>query len=56
MIEIDEYVAAFPGAKAGEKIVDMELNYIILNSIRNGWSRQTYLQGFDREYITLKKL
>ena len=32
----------------------MELNYIILHSIRNGWSRKTYGKGSDFEAVNLK--
>ena len=32
-----------------------ELIEIILNSIPNSCSKQTYVQGFDFEYITFKK-
>ena len=32
----------------------MELNQIILHSIRNGWSRKTYVKGSDFEAVNLK--
>ena len=32
-----------------------ELKKVILNSMPNSWSRKAYAQGFDCEYITLKK-
>ena len=38
------------------KIGDTELNKILLNSIPNGWIMQAYVQVFDCEYITFKKL
>ena len=39
MIDLNEYLAAFPGAKSGENIGETELNETILNSIQNVWSR-----------------
>ena len=55
MIDLNEYLALLPGAKASDKISEMELNGIILNRMPNVWSRQAYVQGFDFEYITFKK-
>ena len=56
MIDLNEYLALLPGAKASDKCFDMELNGIILNRMPNVWSRQAYVQGFDFEYITLKSI
>ena len=52
MVGLNEYLAAFPVAKAIDKIVDTELNENILNSMPNGLSNQLYVQGFDRETVT----
>ena len=52
MIELNEYLAAFPGENSGDKICETELNEIILNSMPTGWSKQAYVQGFYFEYIT----
>ena len=55
MIELNEYLALLPGAKASDKFFEMELNGIILNRMPNVWNRQAYVLGFDFEYITFKK-
>ena len=54
IIELNEYLSIFPVEKASRKIVERELNEIILNNIPNLWSRQDYVQGFDCGSITLK--
>ena len=36
------------------KLSEMGLNGIILSSNTNGWSKQSYVQGFEYEYIALK--
>ena len=54
IININEYLIAFPGAKTSEKIGDTELNEIVLNIMTNGWSKRAYVQGFDSGYITFK--
>ena len=52
LIDLNEYLFAFPGAKASDKIGETELNEILLISIPNGWSKQAYMQGFYYEAIT----
>ena len=37
------------------KIGVIDLDGIFLNSMPNIWSKQSYVQGFDCEYITFKK-
>ena len=54
LIYINDYLAAFPGAKESEKIGETDLNEILLNSMPNIWIRQAYVQGFDFESINLK--
>ena len=54
MIDINEYLDVFYGAKASNKICEMESNEILLNSMPKIWSRQTYVQGFYCESTTLK--
>ena len=39
------------GATLTVKIGVTELNYILLNSMNNSWSKHAYVQGFDCEYI-----
>ena len=55
LIELDEYLASFPGANFSDNIVVTESNEILLNSLPNNWSKQDYVQVFDAEYITFKK-
>ena len=47
LIDLNEYSDSFPQATIADKIGVTELNEIILNSIRNSWSKQAYVQGFD---------
>ena len=54
LVDIYQCLAVLPGAKANDKIGDTELN-VFKNSIPNIWRRQTYVQSFDCESITLKK-
>ena len=39
-----------------DKIGVTKLNEILLNSMPNRWSKQAYVQGFDLESITSKKV
>ena len=47
IIYLNEYLDAFPVSKASDKIGDMDLNKILLNSMPNGRSNQAHVQGFD---------
>ena len=47
LIDLNEYLASFPGAILADKIGVTELNEILLNSMPSSWSRQAYVQGFD---------
>ena len=38
LIDINDYLDDFPGAKAGDKIGERDINEIILNSMPNGCS------------------
>ena len=51
-IDLNNYLALFPGAKLTEQIVMTELNEILLNSMTNSWSKKAYVQRFDCEYMT----
>ena len=55
LIDMNEYLASFPGAPLADKIDVTEFNEIILNGMLNNWSKQEYVQGFDCEYISFKK-
>ena len=52
IIKLTGYLDAFKGEKSSDKSVDTELNGIILNSIINVCSKQSYVQGFDSKYTT----
>ena len=54
LIDLNKYLASFPGATLADKIDVTEFNEIILNRTPNSWSKQAYVQGFDCESI-LKK-
>ena len=52
---MNEYLASFMGATLADKIDVTELYEIILNSMPNRLSKQTYTQGFDWKSISFKK-
>ena len=52
VIDLNTYVSAFPGAKASDEIDDTKWNKILLNSMKNGWSKQAHVQDFDCETNT----
>ena len=52
LIDLNEYLAAFPVARASDNIGETDLNEILLNSMPNGWSNQAYVQGFYYKTIT----
>ena len=56
LIDIYDYLADLPGAKAIDKNGGTGINEILLNSMPNVWIKQAYVQGFDCETITKKKL
>ena len=47
LIDINDYLAVFPGETANEKYCEMELNEILLNSISNILISQACMHGFD---------
>ena len=51
LIDLNDYLYALPGAKAGNKIGEMELHEIILNSIPNVQSKKEYVKGFDDKIL-----
>ena len=51
LIDLNEYLASFPGATLADKMGVTELNENLLNSIQNSWSKQAYVQGFDCQNI-----
>ena len=55
LIDLNEYLASFPGAALTDKVGVTELNSIFLNSMPNSWYKQACVQGFDCESITFKK-
>ena len=52
LIDINEYLALFPGSKLTDKIGMTGLNEILLNSMSNSWSNQAYVQLFDCKSIS----
>ena len=56
IIELYEYLAAFPRGKESDKIVETESNKTPLNSMPNVWIRQAHVQGFDWKNITKKSI
>ena len=56
LIDLNQYLASFPGATMADKMGVTELNKILLNSMSDRWSKQAYEQGFDCETISLKRL
>ena len=54
IIYLNEYLDALPGAKARDNIGEADFNEIILNSMPNGRSKQSYVKGFYCETITKK--
>ena len=43
LIDLNEYLASFPGATFSDKIGVTELNEILLNSMPNSWSNTAYV-------------
>ena len=50
-----EYLASFLEVTLSDKIDVTELNYILLNGMRNIWSKQSYVQGFGCRSISFKE-
>ena len=55
IIDINDYLASFPGATLNDKISVTELNETLLKNMPTIWSIQAYVQGFGYESITFKK-
>ena len=55
LIDLNEYLDSLPGANLAGKIDVTKLNEILLKSTPNICSKQSYVQGFDCEYISFKK-
>ena len=51
LIDLNEYLASFPGDTTADNIGVTEQNEIIFNSMPNSWSKQEYVQSFDCESI-----
>ena len=52
LIDLNEYLASFPGPTIADKIAVNELNEINLNLLPNSWYKQTYVQSFDWDSIS----
>ena len=55
IIDLNGYLASFPGVYFNDKIVVTKINKIPINSMSNSYSKKAYIQGFDCESITFKK-
>ena len=55
LIDLNKYLALFPGGKLSERIGVVGINKILLNSMPNSWSKQSYVQVFDYDSITFNK-
>ena len=49
LVDVNKYLAVFPGANISDKFYTMELNENLLKSIANRWIKQAYVQGYDYE-------
>ena len=56
LIDINDYLASFPGETMAYKMGINEISEILLNSMPNIWSKQAYLQGFDFKTISFKSM
>ena len=52
LIDLNEYLASFPGVTMADKITVTGLIKDILNSTPNSWYNKLYVQGFDCEIIS----
>ena len=56
LIDLNENLVSFPGANLTDKIDITESNEILLNRMTKSWSKHAYVQGFDFESITFKRV
>ena len=56
LIDLNNHLASFPGATMVYKMVIPGLNEILLNNMPNIWYKQAYVQGFDCETISFKRM
>ena len=56
LVDLNEYLAVFPGVTITEIFCVTELDKNLLTSIPNSCSNQAYVQGFDCEYISFKSV
>ena len=54
LVDLNNYLAVLPGSKVSYNICVMELNEILINSMRNICINQEYVKGFYCGYITFK--
>ena len=55
LIDINEYLASFPGAILTDNIDITKLNEILQINMPDIWSKQAYVHGFDCRPITFTK-
>ena len=46
LTEINNFLPLFPGSDASKKMEMENLNEILLHAVPNGWTKQSYLQGW----------
>ena len=56
LIDLNGYVASFPGGAFTDNISVTELNEILLNIMHNSWSKQAYIQDFIVGLLLFKSL
>ena len=54
-MEINSVLPLFSGSDASKKMEMEELNEILLHTVLNGWSKQSYLQGWGFELKTYRE-
>ena len=55
LTEINNFLPLLPWSDASNKMEMEELNEILLHEVPNGWSKQSYLQGWDFELNTYRE-
>ena len=55
LIDLNEYLALFPGVNLTDKIGMTDLNGVLLNIMPNSWIKQSCVQKFYYKSITFKR-
>ena len=54
LLDVNEYLAVFPGSNTSDKICIKEINENLLSSMPNRWIKYPYVQVFDFKFINFK--